>query len=283
MTIGSPTALSLSLDQACHLCTSQVQAEVRLSVILADNAVELMLLSLVEDFILVDRWSVSPTWGYDQRVRLFNVFEEKVAAAVEQGWLDADEAEVARTVHYLRNAAYHRNTATEDRAMAAWCPVGAALALRLARTISPAEAATIAPPPAAPPADALRLCVAAVLERIDRVLAGLHECATTGTGVCPPDDELDEVLATAEAAWGVGFIEAVPGRKREVVAEMLRGHVFDGSALPHRQLTVLQLRAWQVEANDHLTSLTVRSTAPWWRTVDRQLTLYEQTVKLANL
>ncbi len=279
-----PTPLELCLSEASRLSFSSTPAEVRLGVILADNAVELLLLGKAEDFIFHDRWSTEPDWDYDRRVQVHSTFEAKVVAAVEQGWIDRTQAEVARTGHYIRNGAYHTGEAGGgDRIAAAWCPHVLHLAFQLAtRDGRPLQA--VPHTGAAEPITAvLELCASTVADRVDQVVHGLHEYGTACTGPLPDDDELDEILAGAEAAWGVGFIETSPGRKKDEVKAMLRAHVFDGSSLPRRQLTVSQLRTWQAEAAAHRGSPVLSAVAPWWRTVDRRLSVYEKTIELANL
>ena len=251
--------------------------------ILADNAVELLLLGMAEDFIFHDRWSTEPDWDYDRRVQVHTTFEAKVVAALEQGWMDQSQSEVARTGHYIRNAAYHTGEAAGDQLAAAWCPLVLDLARQLAGRHGRAAPAGLQPAPALPMASVLDLCASTVLGRIDRVILGLHEYGTACTGPLPPDNELDDILAVAEAAWGVAFIEVTPGRKKDEVKAMLRSHVFDGSPLARRQLTMPQLRRWQTEARAQRATPALGSVAPWWRTVDRRLTVYEKTVELANL
>lgn len=278
-----PTPLALCLREAARLHSSTLTAEVRLAAILADNAVELLLLGLSEDFIFHDRWSTKPEWDYDRRSQLYSSFEAKVVAAVEQGWLDPDQAEIARIGHYIRNNAYHTGELSGDQMAFVWCPLVLKLAIVLARAHEPSASTGVDIDPPPPLSVALNLCASTVLDRIAKVLIGLHEYGTACTGPMPSDDDLDDILAGAEAAWGVGFIETAPGRKKDDVRTMLRSHVFDGSPLPNRQLTVHKLRAWEAEARAHQLSPTLRSTALWWRTVDRRLAVYEKTIELANL
>lgn len=157
------------------------------------------------------------------------------------------------------------------------------LALQLAENNGNTQLASLQPPAPTPITLVIDLCAENVVDRINQVIVDLHEYGTACTGPLPEDYELDDILAGAEAAWGVGFIETSPVRKKEGVKEMLRGHVFDGSPLPQRQLTLPQLRTWQVEATAHRASPTLSSVAPWWRVVDRRLSIYEKTVELANL
>lgn len=72
-----PSPLELCLLEACRLSTSSLSAEIRLGVILADNAVELLLLGMAEEFIFHDRWSTKPSWDYDRRVQVHSTFEAK--------------------------------------------------------------------------------------------------------------------------------------------------------------------------------------------------------------
>lgn len=281
--ISKTTALSLCLTEARRLCFSPDVAELRLAAILADNALELILFNLVEEFIFHDRWSGSPTWNYDRRIQIHATFEAKITAALEQGWLDLSQAEVARVGHYIRNGAYHTGELASDNVAAAWTPMVINMAIQVGAQHSLIDPTSVAPVPQNDLSAALELCISTILDRIDQVLDGLHEYGTASTGPRPSDDDLDEILATAEAAWGVGFLEITPGKKKEEMKEMLRTHVFDGSALPKRHLTLPRLRTWQGEAVALRSSTTLEQVGAWWRVVDRRLSVYERTVELANL
>jgi hypothetical protein len=248
----------------------------RLSIILVDNMVDLMLADLLEPYLFADRFLGECSFGYQQRIDIYKSFPAKVAASVKLGMLNRYDAETALIGHQLRNRLYHTGVA-DSGVIEAVVPAYLCDAIHLAGTQFYKELLNLRATLPTQPRDLAKIAVLLirnVIGRVAFVVTVLDEHTNCDENDTARDSKLDAALAHAENIWGREFIEKTNGTRPNVRAN-LTAHNPDVGSLPQRILQLSELRKLKVDADRRSTTPIYSTICPWWRKADRQLALYE--------